>query len=80
MSGQDRIDAAAARLLGRAQSSDTDKGLAKDLHTVLDALTVAQGRAVLSQPTPPADQQVQYDNGEWSRTVEAATPPTEGTK
>lgn len=47
----DRIDNAAARLLGRARSSDTDKGLSKDLHTVLDALTVAQGKSALALDT-----------------------------
>ncbi|WIE65937.1 hypothetical protein DEI99_005205 [Curtobacterium sp. MCLR17_036] len=49
-----RIDAAAGRLLGVSRASDTDKGLAKDLRIVLDALTVAQGIAALSQPTPTA--------------------------
>lgn len=77
----ERIDAAAARLLGISRASGTEKGLAKDIRTVLDALTVAQGKAVLSHQTTMAEQfdytdianRVQFQTGRsiWPRTVEA---------
>lgn len=77
---------AVARLLGRSRSTTTDKGLAKDIRTVLDALAVAEAKVTMAyergredgarMEATMASEARQQAYGEGYRAMAESLPPT----